>query len=84
MSDSELQRIVGKLRQLEALRRARARVRQLERELSGERARPAEPPYVPEFLRQRATVRIAAETENRPAEARAPSPATPTRIGQAA
>jgi hypothetical protein len=51
MSDDELQRVIGKARRLKELRRAKERVRQLERELRGEPARPEESPWVPEFLR---------------------------------
>lgn len=51
MVDTEMQTIVDKLRKLRELRRARDRVRQLERELSGELARPVEAPSLPEFLR---------------------------------
>jgi hypothetical protein len=51
MSDDELQRVIGKARRLKELRRAKERVRQLERELRGEPAKPQEPTWVPEFLR---------------------------------
>ena len=61
MSDEELGRVIGKKRQLKELHRARERVRQLERQLRGEAARPEEPAYVPEFLR------VAAPTPFRPA-----------------
>jgi len=53
MSDDELQRVIGKARRLKELRRAKERVRQLERELRGETAKPAESTWVPEFLRVR-------------------------------
>ena len=53
MNEDELERIVGKARKLTELRRAKDRVRQLERELRGERVKPKEPDYVPEFLRAR-------------------------------
>jgi len=52
MSDAELEQLIGKTRKLRQLRRARARVQQLERELRGEPARPEEPSYIPEFLRR--------------------------------
>jgi predicted component of type VI protein secretion system len=52
MVDHEVQKIVDKLQKLRALRHARERVRQLERELSGEPAKREEPPRLPEFLRQ--------------------------------
>ena len=52
MVDHELRKIVDKQEKLRALRHARERVRQLERELSGEPAKRAEPPHLPEFLRQ--------------------------------
>jgi ABC-type uncharacterized transport system fused permease/ATPase subunit len=55
MSDEQLQRVIGKARKLKELRCAKDRVRQLERELRGESAKPAEPTYVPEFLRTRVT-----------------------------
>jgi hypothetical protein len=51
MSDSELEQIIGKARRLRELRRAKERVRRLERELRGEPPRPEEPTWVPEFLR---------------------------------
>ena len=53
MNDVELQRIIDKASRLRALHRARARVRQLERELSGAPLRSEEPLYLPEFLRRR-------------------------------
>jgi hypothetical protein len=52
MSDDELQQVIGKVRRLKALRRAKERVRQLERELCGAPAKPEESPWVPEFLRR--------------------------------
>ena len=63
MTDIEVQRIIDKLQQLRALRRARERVRQLERELSGEPARLEPRPlddraHIPEFLRQRVPLRV--------------------------
>ncbi len=51
MSDNELEQIIGKARRLKELRRAKERVRQLERDLRGETPRPEEPIWVPEFLR---------------------------------
>ena len=53
MSEEQLQQIVGKASKLNELRRAKDRVRQLERELRGEPVKPGEPDYVPEFLRAR-------------------------------
>jgi hypothetical protein len=53
MIDSDTQKVVDKQLKLIALRRARARVRQLERELGGETVRPEGPAQLPEFLRQR-------------------------------
>ena len=53
MMEDDLEQIVGKARKLHELRRAKDRVRQLERELRGEPAKPREPDYVPEFLRAR-------------------------------
>jgi hypothetical protein len=84
MIDAELQTIVAKLHKLKALRRARARVRQLERELSGEPATAEELPYVPEFLRQRAPVLIARDTDPRSTEQRAPAAVAHSPIGRAA
>ena len=54
MIDGEVGKITDKLHKLNALRWARERVRQLERELNGEPSRPEEPPHVPEFLRRHA------------------------------
>jgi hypothetical protein len=51
MSDDELEQVIGKTRKFRELRRARERVRQLERELRGEHPKPQAPIYVPEFLR---------------------------------
>jgi hypothetical protein len=51
MSDEELQRVIGKAQRLKELRRAKERVRQLERELRGEPAKPEESTWIPEFLR---------------------------------
>jgi len=51
MSDNGLEQIIGKARRLRELRRAKERIRQLERELRGEPPRPEEPTWVPEFLR---------------------------------
>jgi len=52
MVDSAMEKIIDKLQKLRDLRRARDRVRQLERELSGEPATPVEAPSIPEFLRR--------------------------------
>ena len=51
MSAEELTQIVSKARKVQELQRARARVRQLERELSGEPAIAEEPSQIPAFLR---------------------------------
>jgi hypothetical protein len=51
MSDDQASRIVSKLQTLHELRRARERVKQLERELRGEPKKFEGPIYVPEFLR---------------------------------
>jgi len=59
MSDAELEQIIGKVPKLKALIRARERVKQLERELRGEPAKPEESSYVPEFLRMRVSRGIA-------------------------
>jgi hypothetical protein len=50
MSTDELEQIVAKARKLRELRRARERVRQLERQLRGEPTKPEEPTYIPNFL----------------------------------
>ena len=50
MSTEELEQIVAKARKLRELRRARERVRQLERQLRGEPTRPEEQTYIPKFL----------------------------------
>jgi hypothetical protein len=52
MVDTEVQKIFEKLQKLRALRLARERVRQLERELHGETPKPEGAPHLPEFLRQ--------------------------------
>jgi hypothetical protein len=52
MIDSGTEKILDKLQKLRELRRARDRVRQLERELSGQPAPPEEAQSIPEFLRQ--------------------------------
>jgi hypothetical protein len=52
MIDTELEKLIGKALKLKELSLAKARVRQLERELRGEPAKPEEPPYIPEFLAQ--------------------------------
>jgi hypothetical protein len=59
MVDHEVKKIVDKLQKLSALRRARERVRQLERELNGEPAKPESAPHLPEFLRQQGPLRVA-------------------------
>ena len=51
MIDHDLEQIIAKARTLKRLRRARERVRQLERELGGQPLEREEPSYVPEFLR---------------------------------
>ena len=51
MSDDQLNQIVGKRQRLNELRRAKERVKQLERELRGEPRKLERPVYVPEFLR---------------------------------
>jgi hypothetical protein len=50
MSAEELMLIVSKARKVQELQRARARVKQLERELRGEPIKTEEPPYIPSFL----------------------------------
>ena len=59
MRDHQVEKIVDKLQKLRALRHARERVRQLERELNGVPAKPEDPPHLPEFLRQQGPLRIA-------------------------
>jgi hypothetical protein len=51
MNNDELELTIRKARKLEELRRAKARVKRLERELRGEPVPPEELPYVPAFLR---------------------------------
>jgi hypothetical protein len=58
MVDREVEMIVDKLQKLRALRHARERVRQLERELNGGPAKPENPPHLPEFLRQHGALRV--------------------------
>jgi len=58
MVDHVVQKIVDKQQKLRALRHARERVRQLERELSGEPAKREQPPHLPEFLRQDISLRV--------------------------
>jgi len=52
MVDHEVQKIVDKHQKLSTLRQGRARVRRLERELSGKPAQREELPHLHEFLRQ--------------------------------
>jgi predicted component of type VI protein secretion system len=59
MADQELEKIVDKLQKLRALRHARERVRQLERELNGEPPKPESTPRVPEFLKANGPLRVA-------------------------
>jgi len=58
MSDNQLEQIIGKARRLKELRRAKERIRQLERELRGEPPRPEEPTWVPEFLRTQVAINV--------------------------
>jgi len=58
MSDNQLEQIIGKARRLRELRRAKERIRQLERELRGEPPRHEEPTWVPEFLRTQVTINV--------------------------
>ena len=58
MSDNQLEQIIGKARRFKELRRAKERIRQLERELRGEPPRPEEPTWVPEFLRTQVTINV--------------------------
>ncbi len=51
MNEDQLEQIFGKARKLNELRRAKDRVRQLERALWGESVKPEESDYIPEFLR---------------------------------
>jgi hypothetical protein len=51
MSDEELGQVIAKRRKLKELRRARERVKELERQLRGEPAKPEESTHVPGFLR---------------------------------
>jgi hypothetical protein len=54
MTDDQASRVVSKLQTLNELRRARERVKQLERELRGEPKKFEGPIYIPEFLRLQA------------------------------
>ena len=54
MSTEELTRIVSKARKVQELQRARARIRRLERELSGEPATAEPQSAIPAFLRAHA------------------------------
>jgi hypothetical protein len=65
MNEDDLEQIVGKARKLNELRRAKDRVRQLERELRGEPTRPEEVEYVPEFLRAQVTGGLASSVPAR-------------------
>jgi hypothetical protein len=65
MVDHELRKIVDKQEKLLALRHARERVIQLERELSGEPAKREEPPHLPGFLRQDLPLRASWEDVTR-------------------
>jgi hypothetical protein len=60
--NEELEQIIGKARKFRALRRAKARVARLERELRGEPVKPDDAPFVPEFLRVRLADRADSET----------------------
>jgi hypothetical protein len=51
MSDYELEPIIRKRHQFRKLALAREHVKQLERELCGKPVKPADPPFVPQFLR---------------------------------
>jgi hypothetical protein len=85
MMDRETEKIVDKLQKLKALQRARARVRQLERELSGEPKRPAESSYIPQFLRQRLPARLSGGIDARlTAEQALPAPVGRAGMGRAA
>jgi predicted component of type VI protein secretion system len=52
MVDHDVEKIVDKMQKLRALRHARERVRQLERELNGAPAKPDDSPQLPEYLRR--------------------------------
>jgi hypothetical protein len=58
VSDSEVRKILDKVGKLRALRYARDRVRQLERELYGESAKPEEPTEIPAFLSRHQPLRL--------------------------
>jgi hypothetical protein len=57
--DGEVEKLVDKLQKLRALRCARERVRQLERELNGEPAKPESLPHLTEFLKQHGPLWVA-------------------------
>jgi hypothetical protein len=58
MSDTEVVKIIDKLRKLRALRRARDQVRQLERELYGGGGTPAIPSELPQVLAHHHPLRV--------------------------
>jgi len=64
MSADELEQLVAKTWKLRELRRARERVRQLERQLRGEPTRPEEPTYVPKFLTHPASRAVGGDTRS--------------------
>jgi hypothetical protein len=59
MVDHEVEKLVDKLQKLRALRCARERVRQLERELNGEPAKPEGVPPLTEFLQEHGPLWVA-------------------------
>ena len=61
MSDEELEQVIHRARMFTELRRAKERVKRLERELRGEPVQPEDSAYVPEFLR----VRVGAASADR-------------------
>jgi hypothetical protein len=58
VSDIEVRKIIDKLQKLRALNRARELVKQLERELYGQAAKPQGPPQIPEFLSPHPPLRV--------------------------
>ena len=59
MVDHEVEKLVDKLQKLRALRCARERVRQLERELNAEPVKPESAPHLSEFLKQHGPLWVA-------------------------
>jgi len=59
MVDREVEKLVDKLQKLRALRCAREWVRQLERDVNGEPAKPESAPLLTKLLKQHGPLRVA-------------------------